>query len=1195
MTLSAKDPLAKDIVARASAAQQQAADPGASVWVSASAGSGKTKVLVDRVLSLLLTGSEPGKVLCLTFTKAAAAEMANRLSDRLAGWVTAEEGALRTTLEILLGSKADDAMLLRARALFARVLDTPGGIKILTIHAFCQSLLGRFPLEAAVAPHAQVLDEHEAAELLESARLEVLSHALEGQGRLADAIGILTAHLQEERFGEVLGQLMHERGRLAELFAARGGVDRLIEAIFGFLGVEPGETPDAAQARAAAEGAFDRSGLRLAAEAWSKGTAAEQKKAAPLFAWLAAEDALRAETFEEHCGLFLTKDGQPRQRQLTKKPAEAFPGALEALQNEAERLALVAQHCNAVTVAQATGALLILGDAIIAAYQRHKQARVLLDYDDLIHFSLRLLERQGGVSWVLFKLDGGLDHILVDEAQDTSPEQWRIVELLTGDFFSGAGAQDEGDAPPRSVFAVGDPKQSIYSFQRADPAAFQAMRLLFQERAQQAERRWRPVSLAVSFRSTEAVLGLVDAVFANPAAQDGVLFGESEIRHAAARHGQPGLVEVWPPAPPAEEEELAPWSLPLLRGGESPAPLRLARLVAYRIWYWTQSAEGATDPACSLAAKGRRIQPGDVMILVRRRNAFITELVRELKNRGVPVAGVDRMRLGEQLAVMDLVALGRVLLLPEDDLTLAAVLKSPLVGLNEDQLFALAHGRGKASLWDRLRRFAEGGAPDPDPAFARARDFLADLAARADFVAPFELYSALLGAGRGREKLLARLGPDAADPIEEFLSLALAYERENTASLEGFLHWLMAGDLEIKRDLEQAQGAVRLMTVHGSKGLEAPVIILPDTLQLPRGGDGLLWVDDGVAAAPLSIWPVKRDYALDALEAARSEQRLAREQEYRRLLYVALTRAEDRLYVCGWQTRKAAPDGNWFQLVASAMEVLTDGGATGGGSAEAVDFDFTGEVDEGWSGPGWRYSLGSPEARLPATAAAEPLLESKDEPAPLPAWAREAAPVEPAPPQPLAPSRPSESEPPVRSPLVGSGAERDDGQRFKRGRLIHRLLQTLPDLAVADRPAAGQRFLASPLHDLGSAEAETILTETLAVLDDPALAPLFGPGSRAEVPLAGLVEGLAGPQVISGQVDRLLIEDRTISLVDFKTQRPSPRTPESVPRLYLRQMAAYRALLQKIYPGRAILSYLLWTDQPRLMQLSDALLKGHAP
>ena len=1169
---------AESIIAEATVAQRQAADPAASVWVSASAGSGKTKVLVDRVLSLLLRGSAPAKILCLTFTKAAAAEMANRLSAQLAGWVTADEATLRASLEELLGGPVEDALLPRARALFARVLDTPGGIKIQTIHAFCQALLGRFPLEAGVAPNAKVLDEHEAADLLETARVEVLAEALEGQGRLSGEIAVLTAHLQEDRFTEVMQQLIHERGRLAELKAARGNVDRLVAEVFALLRVDPEETPEGLVAAACAEGAFDRTALMGALEAWATGTPTEQKKSAQLAGWLSADDAERAGTFESHCGLFLTKDGEPRRNPLTKKVAAAFPAALDAVQSEAERLLLISERRNAITVARATRALLILGDAILAAYQRHKEARVLLDYDDLIHVSARLLARQGGVSWVLFKLDGGLDHLLVDEAQDTSPEQWRIVERLTGDFFAGLGAHEDRAETLRTVFAVGDPKQSIYSFQRADPAEFQRMRDLFCERAQRVRHRWRPVSLAVSFRSTEAVLATVDAVFAAAAAQDGVLFGEAEIRHRAKRAGEAGLIEIWPPAPPAEAAESEPWALPLPGRSDSAAPLRLARLVARRICYWTVSPEGADDPACRLAARGRRMRPGDVMVLVRRRNAFLAELVRELKAQGVPVAGVDRMNLTEQLAVMDLMALGRVLLLPEDDLSLACVLKGPLVGLDEDQLFALAYDRGRRSLWQRLGEKAK-----EDPAFAAARRFLEALAARADYVAPFELYSSLLGAGRGREKLLARLGPDAADPLDEFLSLALSYERENAPSLEGFLHWLSAGELEIKRDLEQEHGAVRLMTVHGSKGLEAPVVILPDTLQLPNAPDGLLWVDDGKDAPPLAVWPVKSDYDLPLLGAARAARRLAQEQEYRRLLYVALTRAEDRLYLCGWQTRRAAAAGNWYELVEGALSRLAEGG-----SAEAVDFDFTAEIGaDGWAGPGWR--LHRPQSAPIAAEKPRPV-RALAESAALPDWARRTAPAEPAPPQPLAPSRPAEAEPPSRSPLGP-----DSGLRFRRGLLIHRLLQSLPERPAAERGAAGRAFLSSPLHDLAPEQQEEILDEVLRVLEAPALAPLFGPGSRAEVPLAGLIETAAGPQVIAGQVDRLLVENDTIWLIDYKSQRPAPERAEAVPALYLRQMAAYRALLARIYPGRAVRSYLLWTDQPRLMQLSDALLAGHAP
>ncbi|MCH8154530.1 MAG: PD-(D/E)XK nuclease family protein, partial [Proteobacteria bacterium] len=542
----------------------------------------------------------------------------------------------------------------------------------------------------------------------------------------------------------------------------------------------------------------------------------------------------------------------------------------------------------------------------------------------------------------------------------------------------------------------------------------------------------------------------------------------------------------------------------------------------------------------------------------------------------VPVAGLDRMVLPDQLAVMDLVALGRVLLLPEDDLTLATVLKGPLVALSEEQLFTLAYDR-KGSLWDSLARHVLR-----DPAFRAARDHLAGLRARADFVPPYELYSEVLtrdwGHGRGRAALLARLGPEAADPIEEFLSLALAYEREHAPSLEGFLHWIEAGKQEVKRDMEHGQDAVRVMTVHGAKGLQAPVVILPDTMQPPKPRGGLFWLDEQDGELPL--WPLRKGYDGELVDRVRARAQSVQDQEYRRLLYVALTRAEDRLIVCGWRGKNAAPAGCWYNLVAGA---LAD-------AAEPADFDFSGEVEDGWAGPGRRL-------RSLQTAVAETDREESGAAraaAALPDWAKAAPPPEPAPPRPLAPSRPTAEEPAVRSPLGP-----DEGWRFKRGRLIHRLLQSLPDLAPDARRAAAARFLASPAHGLSGDERAEIAEVTMAVLEDSAFAPLFGPGSRAEVPVVGLVGGLVdaggAPQAVSGQVDRLVVTAAAVLVVDYKTNRPAPAAETGVAPLYLRQMAAYRAVLAGVYPDRRIDCALLWTDGPRLMQLSPAILSGHAP
>ncbi len=1152
---------------RASLVQRRAAAPESSVWVAASAGTGKTKVLTDRVLSLMLHGTPPARILCLTFTKAAAAEMANRLAERLAGWTAKSDAELDDELAALLDGQPDAERRLTARRLFARVLDAPGGIKIQTLHAFCQSVLGRFPLEAGVPPHFQVLDERSAAELLAAAREEVLSSAhLPGREALAEAIASVIAHAHEQTFAELVAELIKERARLLRLVRNHGDVAKLAGALRRTLGIGEGENAASVLAEAAAEQAFDAAGLRRAAAAMTAASSAtDRAHGAAIADWLDAPTERRIAAFQDYLAAFFKErgEGEVFKTLIHKDALAAAPGADPILAAEAARLAAVRAKLRALSVAAASAALLHLGDAILSAYRRHKLARATLDYDDLILETRDLLARPGVAAWVLYKLDGGLDHILIDEAQDTNPEQWEVVEALSAEFFAGQGARDR----PRTIFAVGDAKQSIFGFQRAAPAAFAAMRDHFAERARAARQRWDRVELEVSFRSTAAVLEAVDRVFAESDAQVGVLFGESRVSHDPVRVGQAGLVELWPPASPAAADEPEAWAPPEARSGALPPRALLARLIARKIWHWTVARDGVDDPQSRLDSKGRRLRAGDFLVLVRRRNAFVEELVRELKQREVPVAGVDRMVLTDQLAVMDLVALGRSLLLPDDDLTLATVLKGPLIGLDEDQLFALAHGR-KGSLWRELRRRR-----GEDPAFQAAHTALAALRARADYVRPYEIYGELLGAGGGRRRLLGRLGPEAGDPIEEFLSLALSFEREQVPSLEGFLHWLEAGAQTVKRDMEHGGDAVRIMTVHGAKGLQAPVVIMPDTLQAPQAPRGLFWLADHDG---LALWPIRKAYDGPAATAARAAAAEAQAEEYRRLLYVAMTRAEDRLYVCGWNTRQKAPENCWYHMVKRALV----------GTAEPTAFDFTGEIGGGWQGPGLRFAT----VQATAPEQAEEALPEDLGSAPLPPWAERVPAPEPAPPKPLAPSRPSGLEPAVRSPL---GA--DDGLRFRRGLIVHRLLQSLPDLPPDRRRAAAERFLASSVHGLDGEQQAELLAETLAVLAQPDFAPLFGPGSRAEVPVVGTIEGRQGTEIVSGQIDRLVVTDQAVLVIDYKTNRPAPASETQVAPLYLRQMALYRAVLQGIYPDRPVRSLLLWTEGPRIMQLSDALLEDHAP
>jgi ATP-dependent helicase/nuclease subunit A len=1117
------------------------------VWVAASAGTGKTKVLTDRVLRLLLAGTPPHRLLCLTFTKAAAAEMANRLAARLARWATAEDAALADDLAELTGQWPDAATMTAARRLFAQVLDVPGGMRIETIHAFCQSLLRRFPLEAGLAPHFQVMDERDAGEMLADAREGLLSAArLEEDSPVAAALAGVTRAVHEGAFADLIAELAGQRGRLRRLIERSGSLARLLERIAGRLAVRLGETAETVIGAACAEDAFDAAGCRRAIAALGAGKPDDVKRAALMAPWLADLSA-RPTLFDAWRSALLTNDDTVRKRLCSNEVEAAHSGVRAVLVTEADRIAAVVDRLKAVATVAATADLLTLGDALLASYRRRKAASAMLDYDDLILNTIALLERPGLSAWVLYKLDGGLDHVLIDEAQDTNPDQWAVVRALTAEFFAGRGSRDEA---VRTVFAVGDVKQSIYSFQHADPREFDAMRRRLAAAVPAARGRWDEVALDLSFRSAPAVLQAVDLV-ANGPGRDGVVAPDETVHHLAFRSGAGGFVEVWPPLVPRPTDEPEPWKPPVERIKADNPRSRLARLVAWRI-------RTLIDGGQPLASTGGPIGPGDIMVLVRRRNAFVDELVRELKGLAVEVAGADRMVLTEQLAVMDLIALANVLLLPDDDLTLATVLKSPLVGLSEDELFSLAHGR-PGSLWEALRQRAD------ERPYAAAWTWLADLFDRADRVPPHDLFAHVLTLG-GKARLLARLGSEAEDPLDEFIGLTLTYERLHPPSLQGFLRWLEEGAVEIKRDLEQGGGAVRILTVHGAKGLQAPVVFLPDTMQVPKRPPRLLWLDDG-DGDELPIWPPRAADQDAACRAARDAAAKARDREYRRLLYVAMTRAEDRLYLCGWQTRQAPPADCWYGLVRDALAAV----------AEAADDPFLAARPEANGCRVLRLSSAQDDALRPAPAA-----RSLPGPAgPLPAWTRRAVPVEPPLPRPLMPSRPDSDEPPVRSPL---GI--DDGARFRRGRLIHRLLETLPDLAAERRIRAMARFLGRPAWGLSYAEQAEIAGEVTAVLADPVFAAIFGIGSRAEVPLVGMV----GEKVISGQVDRLLVTDREVLIVDYKTDRPPPSAASNVAPLYLRQMAAYRAALACLYPGRAVRCALLWTDGPRLMPLDPTLL-----
>jgi ATP-dependent helicase/nuclease subunit A len=1161
-------------------AQADAADPNASVWVNANAGTGKTHVLTLRVLRILLAGTPPEKILCLTYTKAAAAEMSKRIFDRLGAWVTATDASLTPMLREVTGIEPGQNVLDFARTLFTRAIETPGGLKIQTIHAFAERLLQRFPLEAGVPPGFKILDDDKGRELKARAIEQTL---LEATGNLNSTLGrALTSAIRyasDSNFDELLSKAIAERtwldaaarfnlGKKSADFAA---AEDYLRKTFGVR-----QNVTAAEIEDERAGLLSDSIVRDLRDHLSGGGATDKKHSTLLATALDLTNGRQRGA--ALTAYFLTGDGEGKRASLMSKAlGESRGDLLTSAQHAQDRCFDLTAELKALALVDATAALYRLAAAVLQRYANAKASSGALDFDDLIERTTSLLSTSSSAEWVLFKLDGGLDHILVDEAQDTSPEQWAIIEALGREFFSGSGARDQ----VRTVFAVGDEKQSIYSFQGAAPEKFAEVGKRIEAMTLDAGALWRRVPLNMSFRTVQPVLDAVDDVFKSASTTPGLTADAQPIEHIASRFGQSGLIEIWPTELPADTAPSSAWT-PLNDGTERAPANRLADRIAETIENWLKSGE-------ILKCEKRPIRAGDILILVRKRNPFAVPMVAALKARGIAVAGSDRIALTGQIAVQDLLVLGDFLTLPEDDLALATVLKGPLFNFDDDDLLAIAHGR-KGTLW---RAFL--AAADSSPKLKSTSETLKRWRAKADFTPPFEFFSTLLDRDGARSKLLHRLGPEAADAIDEFLDVALAYDDSNPPSLAGFLANLRAAVREVKRDMDHARDEVRVMTVHGAKGLEAPIVFLPDTCTTVSGdgaGTRLLKLPDAprpTATPPPVIWQVKGTSKLAAVQTATLAKGNREREERNRLLYVAMTRARDRLYIAGFEGKSGRANGCWYDLIFDSLAPRFEKSVTGSGSTV------------------WRLET-------PQTAATEKQKRTQSEAElsqPLPPFAMRRAASEPQLSVPLAPSRlepyaPDHEGEPLIAPHIATEPPRDAGlpspatlvagNRFLRGTITHALLQYLPEIADGERKAAATAFVGRRGAALTAKARISIVRETLAILNTGEFSQLFSTNSRAEVPLSALLPRPAGkgPALrLSGQIDRLLVTPSEVMIIDYKTNRPPPLELSGVAPAYLYQLAAYALALTEIYPGKRLRAVLLWTDGPRLMEIPADILRDY--
>ena len=1118
--------------------QLAASDPAISSFVAASAGSGKTKLLTDRLLRLMLAGAAPEKILCLTYTKAAAAEMRIRLNKRLGEWVAMPRAELNEKLRALDITPTEET-LSRARKLFADVLDLPGGMRIETIHAFCQSLLRRFPLEARLSPHFAVADDKAAGQRLREARERVLAHPT-----ARGAVATLAAEIDEQRFSDLSGKFV-EGVESEFLKRTQGSMAAMLRAALAV-----GDEDEATLLRAFVLPPREielRNYLQLVAE---RGNVSGQKWAYPALDWLALPPEQRLPGRKIWTKACLTTEGEPRAlRGFCGKKLAAEEAAIKAeIVKEAERIQHLQDRLKLIRLVNINQALLEILSPVALSEREAKSRAAELSYSDLINQTSQLLIDHGA-AWVLYKLDGGIEHLLLDEVQDTAPAQWEIANVIAAEFFAGLGARKE----PRSIFAVGDPKQSIFSFQGANLKTFGIYKDKFKASAISAGRGWLDGALSVSFRSTAPVLQLTDAVFAEGPARSGVIAPGETLRHGISRMGQAGKATLWPLAEATEASEIPDWDLPEDYQTADSSITILARKLGDYI------QDRLVQP---LPAKNRNARPGDFLILVRSRGAIVGAVTSELKSRGIDIAGLDRMVLSEQPAVSDMLALCDALLLPEDDLAFAQFLVSPLGGLSDESLMELAMNRPSSlvgALYARAEERAEWRA---------SKSFYEALRARADFDTPFALLSDALGVLGGRACLLSRFGPEAAEPLDEFLAEALQFSAAEPASLQAFVHRLRNAATAIKREAEAGGDEVRIMTVHGAKGLQAPIVIMPDTVSLPQAETDLLWMDVPRLDMKFPIFCPRAELRANVLAAELQAKRSAQVEEYNRLLYVALTRAEDEILICGAVGRQAIPADCWYDAVRSGF------GRLPARQEENGDLVYvcpqTAEPD------------GITQAREVRIAVLPPWAGC------APDWQAAPAPKEAPGPERIVPSRVTEETSRAAlavSPLAGpqtSAAKR--AAAMARGTAVHALLQHLPSLPDSARRKAAMNYLSA--QPALAVEAAEICASVLKILHDPTLELLFGPGSDAEVPLAGVVNG----REVGGMADRVFIGTEEIIIADYKTDRSPPPNVALIPEKYVLQLAAYRAVLRQIHPDLPVRCVLVWTAHAKAMAVPDAVL-----
>ncbi|MDA9163525.1 UvrD-helicase domain-containing protein [Rickettsiaceae bacterium] len=1033
--------------------QLKASDPKSSAWVSASAGTGKTKILTDRVLRLLLSGTALNKILCLTFTNAAAGEMKERISGALANWSNLSHTELQKKLINVFGRSATKTEIDKASILYRRYLQADEGINIQTIHSFCQKLLKKFPLEAKISPGFKIIDDAKAYFVLQKIKRELLN-----KQELEPINEYLSVNFHEIIIDEIFSEIIKRKSKFTSSDNKKHDLHKESAELINSLdkNIDHKYQP-------IIESPFIHNIVGF------NPSISELKK------------------------FFLTKEGQKKKRIVPKKIAAPGSSTYIDLERFQHQIHLLDQEEKSQKLALHSKILALLADSIITAYDSYKLEKGLLDYDDLIIHTSQLLKNSEAKEWVLYKLDGGIEHLLVDEAQDTSAHQWQIISSMIEEFYS-------GDEKERTIFVVGDDKQSIFSFQGADVDSFAAMNKKLTQNMSEGEKAFADVNLEISYRSAGEILEIVHAVFDDIKNKNPALFTANLMQLTPFRSESSGAVELWPLCEPDKDETIF-WPA-TNSSDEKAAELELAKKISLYI-------KEQLDSKRIIPSTNAPIASSDFMILFRRRNQFTNEVIKALKNENLEVSGLDRISLRDNLAVLDLLSAAKFVINPEDDLNLACLLKSPIIGISEKELYNIIAARGKDSIWRSV-----------DNITRTKLQQLIDIYAISNVSNFFQYITDVLGY---RSALNESCGPDSNDAIDELLYACNNFASHNETSLQSFIFWLENYESSIKRDASAA-GKIRIMTMHASKGLQAPIVILCDTTSVPTNSDRFIWDKSGksLSAKNASATP---EYYKD-LKTIEQKKAYA---EYLRLLYVGMTRAEDKLVVCGYKGKKTLPDDCWYQLVKSAMNKLSINSKN-----ETLNY---GQLPLAISNTNNNVTQNHNTelfASLPQTVNFNSGSNKVN----------------------------------GKSPLSGK-----DPMGY--GLVFHKILEdsiNAQNLSLmSQHPLI--KTLAPPLQKRINGSIEKIIeTQELANL-------LKNKETKIEVTLGqNCDDGISK----IGRVDLMLIDENQIIIIDYKSDRHP--TKNKIPENYQQQLSIYRSMAEKIYPNKKIRTMIMWLQTGKVYE-----------